>query len=77
MYVLAGYFELFRWERIFFVALYAYGSKVRVKICLGKLPLFIVSLPSVFVVTLPRPVVSSSHFISCASLCCAIVKKIL
>ena len=37
---------------------------------LSKLPSFILVLPAVFVVALPRPVVSSSHFINCA-----IVKK--
>ena len=37
---------------------------------LNKLPSFILALPAVFVVALPRPVVSSSHFINCA-----IVKK--
>ena len=43
---------------------------MRVKICLSKLPSFVLALPAVFAVALPRPVVSSSHLINCA-----IVKK--
>ena len=55
------------------MALYArQSSKVRVKICLSKLPSVVLALPAVFAVALPRPVVSSSHLINCA-----IVKKIL
>ena len=33
---------------------------------LNKLPSFILALPAVFAVALPRPVVSSSHLINCA-----------
>ena len=47
---------------------------MRLKICFGKIPLFIVVLPSAFVATLPRPVVSS-HFISCVGPSCAICTK--
>ena len=47
---------------------------MRLKICFGKIPLLIVVLPSAFVATLPRPVVSS-HFISCVGPSCAICTK--
>ena len=43
---------------------------MRVMICLRELPSFVLALPAVFAVVLPRPIVRSSQFISLA-----IVKK--